>query len=84
MFENAFARFKGQIESRERRITLLELLDNAGFIFADRPLAIDAKGQAVLTPETRQLIGRLRAALEASGCDRLIETVRGTGYRLHA
>ena len=26
----------------------------------------------------------LRAALEASGCDRLIETVRGTGYRLHA
>ena len=27
---------------------------------------------------------RLRAALEASGCDRLIETVRGTGYRLHA
>ena len=29
-------------------------------------------------------IRRLRAALEASGCDRLIETVRGTGYRLHA
>lgn len=29
-------------------------------------------------------IRRLRAALEASGHDRLIETVRGTGYRLHA
>ncbi|MBI5129817.1 MAG: glutamate--tRNA ligase [Rhodopseudomonas palustris] len=49
---------------KERAKTLLELLDNAGFIFADRPLAIDAKGQAVLTPETRALIGRLRTALE--------------------
>ena len=29
-------------------------------------------------------IRRLRAALEATGFDRLIETVRGTGYRLHA
>ncbi|NEW94513.1 glutamate--tRNA ligase [Rhodopseudomonas sp. BR0M22] len=49
---------------KERAKTLLELLDNAGFIFADRPLALDPKAQAVLTPETRQLIGRLRAALE--------------------
>jgi two-component system phosphate regulon response regulator PhoB len=29
-------------------------------------------------------IRRLRQALELSGHDRLIETVRGTGYRLHA
>ena len=29
-------------------------------------------------------IRRLRQALEATGHDRLIETVRGTGYRLHA
>ncbi len=29
-------------------------------------------------------IRRLRQALETSGHDRLIETVRGTGYRLHA
>ncbi|MGO3933579.1 glutamate--tRNA ligase [Rhodopseudomonas pseudopalustris] len=49
---------------KERAKTLLELLDNAGFIFADRPLAVDTKGQTVLTPETRALIGRLRAALE--------------------
>ncbi|ABD07514.1 glutamyl-tRNA synthetase [Rhodopseudomonas palustris HaA2] len=49
---------------KERAKTLLELLDNAGFIFADRPLAIDAKGQAVLTPDIRALIGRLRTALE--------------------
>ncbi|RED42359.1 glutamyl-tRNA synthetase [Rhodopseudomonas thermotolerans] len=49
---------------KERAKTLVELLDNAGFIFADRPLALDPKAQAVLTPETRHLIGRLRAALE--------------------
>ena len=49
---------------KERAKTLIELLDNAGFIFADRPLALDPKAQPVLTPETRQLIGRLRAALE--------------------
>lgn len=49
---------------KERAKTLIELLDNAGFIFADRPLALDPKAQTVLTPETRQLIGRLRAALE--------------------
>ncbi|MCD0415614.1 glutamate--tRNA ligase [Rubrivivax sp. JA1024] len=49
---------------KERAKTLIELLDNAGFIFADRPLALDPKAQAVLTPETRQLIGRLRTALE--------------------
>jgi two-component system phosphate regulon response regulator PhoB len=29
-------------------------------------------------------IRRLRQALELTGHDRLIETVRGTGYRLHA
>jgi len=29
-------------------------------------------------------IRRLRAALEETGFDRLIETVRGTGYRMHA
>jgi glutamyl-tRNA synthetase len=49
---------------KERAKTLLELLDNAGFIFAARPLAVDAKGQAVLTPETRALIGRLQGALK--------------------
>ncbi|WP_022721658.1 glutamate--tRNA ligase, partial [Rhodopseudomonas sp. B29] len=49
---------------KERAKTLIELLDNAGFIFADRPLALDPKAEAVLTPETRLLIGQLRAALE--------------------
>ncbi len=50
---------------KERAKTLLELIDGAKFIFADRPLAMDAKAAAVLTPETRTLIGRLHETLAA-------------------
>ena len=49
---------------KERAKTLIELIDASYFIFADRPLQMDPKAQALLTPETRELIGRLRAALE--------------------
>src|SRR5581483_7519241 len=48
---------------KERAKTLLELIDAAAFIFADRPLTIDAKAAALLTAENRSLIGRLRVAL---------------------
>ncbi len=48
---------------KERARTLVDLVDGAAFIFADRPLPIDAKAAALLTPETRQLIGRLHAVL---------------------
>ena len=50
---------------KERAKTLIELIDSAYYIFADRPLAIDPKAAALLTAESRQLIGRLRVALEA-------------------
>jgi glutamyl-tRNA synthetase len=50
---------------KERAKTLIELIDGANFIFADRPLAMEPKAQAALTPETRLLIGKLRTALEA-------------------
>jgi glutamyl-tRNA synthetase len=50
---------------KERAKTLIELIDSAYFIFADRPLAIEPKAAALLTPENRQLIGKLRLALEA-------------------
>jgi len=50
---------------KERAKTLIELIDGAYFIFADRPLQVEPKAQALLTAETRALIGRLRAALEA-------------------
>ncbi len=50
---------------KERAKTLLELVKGADFIFADRPLAItEPKAAAVLTPETRVLLGQLRTALE--------------------
>jgi glutamyl-tRNA synthetase len=49
---------------KERAKTLIELIDGSYFIFADRPLQIEAKAQVLLTAETRELIGRLRAALE--------------------
>jgi glutamyl-tRNA synthetase len=49
---------------KERAKTLIELIDNSYFIFADRPLAIEPKAQALLTTESRELIGRLCAVLE--------------------
>ena len=49
---------------KERAKTLLELIDSSQFIFADRPLELEPKAAAVMTPETRQLIGKLKAALE--------------------
>jgi glutamyl-tRNA synthetase len=50
---------------KQRAKTLVELIDSSYFIFADRPLEIEPKAAALLTPETRELIGRLRVALEA-------------------
>jgi glutamyl-tRNA synthetase len=49
---------------KERAKTLIELIAGSYFIFADRPLAIEPKAAALLTPENRELIVRLRSALE--------------------
>jgi glutamyl-tRNA synthetase len=49
---------------KERAKTLIELIDSAYFIFADRPLQLDPKAAALLTPENRKLIGQLHSALE--------------------
>jgi len=49
---------------KERAKTIVELIDSANFIFADRPLELEPKAAAVLTPDTRKLIGELRSALE--------------------
>ena len=50
---------------KERAKTLIELIAGSYFIFADRPLELEPKAAALLTPETRDLIGQLRTALEA-------------------
>src|ERR1700692_4733815 len=47
---------------KERAKNLTELIDSAYFIFADRPLEIEPKAAALLTPENRELMGRLRLA----------------------
>ena len=49
---------------KERAKTLIELADSAAFLFADRPLQPDAKAAAILTPETRHLIGELHDVLK--------------------
>jgi glutamyl-tRNA synthetase len=48
---------------KERAKTLLDLVDSAGFIFASRPLEMDAKAVALLTDDTRKLIGTLKGIL---------------------
>jgi glutamyl-tRNA synthetase len=50
---------------KERAKTLIELLDSAQFIVADRPIAIDDKAAALLTPEARQLLRQLLGPLSA-------------------
>jgi glutamyl-tRNA synthetase len=50
---------------KERAKTLVELVDSAAYIFVERPLAVETKAAALLTTETRQLIGHLKEALAA-------------------
>jgi glutamyl-tRNA synthetase len=48
---------------KERAKTLVELVDGARFITAERPLQIDQRAAAVLTPEARALMGELSSDL---------------------
>jgi glutamyl-tRNA synthetase len=49
---------------KERAKTLIELLDGARFIIAARPLPLDDKAAALLTPDARTLLGELTDHLE--------------------
>ena len=51
---------------KERAKTLIELIESAQFLYADRPLALDDKASAILTPEARTLIKDLLPQLEAT------------------
>jgi glutamyl-tRNA synthetase len=44
---------------KERAKTLVELVDSARYIFADRPLALDDKAAGLLTAEARSLLGEI-------------------------
>ncbi len=50
---------------KDRAKTLLELIAGSYFIFADRPLEIEAKAEALLTDDNRALISRMRTELAA-------------------
>lgn len=52
---------------KERAKTVLELIDGAGFILASRPLAVDAKAAALLSPEARRHLASLHGRLAALG-----------------
>ena len=52
-------------ELKERAKTLVELVDGARFIVADRPLALDEKARGLLTTEARHLLGDLAEDLDA-------------------
>src|SRR3954466_16135004 len=51
---------------KERAKTLVELIDSAGFLFADRPIALDDKAKAVMTDEARALVQAVLPDLEAA------------------
>jgi len=51
---------------KERAKTLIELLDNAEFIFLERPIPLEEKATALLGAEARAHIGRLLPRLEAA------------------
>jgi len=50
---------------KERAKTLVELIDNAHYILAERPIAIEAKAAALLTPEAQALLRDLHGELSA-------------------
>jgi glutamyl-tRNA synthetase len=48
---------------KERAKTLIDLIDGARFLFADRPIPLDDKANALLTPEARELLRQLETDL---------------------
>ena len=48
---------------KERAKTLLDLIDGARFLLSDRPIALDDKAAALLTPDARSLLAGIAADL---------------------
>jgi glutamyl-tRNA synthetase len=49
---------------KERAKTLIELLDSSHFLWADRPLALEDKAKALLTPDAQKLLTALVGKFE--------------------
>lgn len=54
---------------KERAKTLVELVDSAGYLFAERPLALDEKAATLVAGPAKPILAGARAALEAIGYD---------------
>ena len=52
---------------KERAKTLVELADSAGYLFAERPLALDEKATAILDEDAKALLAEALPALTAVG-----------------
>jgi glutamyl-tRNA synthetase len=50
---------------KERAKTLLDLIDGAGFLYADRPIPLDDKAKTLLTPEAKTLLADVATDLGA-------------------
>jgi len=50
---------------KERAKTLVELVEGARFLYADRPIVLDEKASGLLTAEARGLLGELSSELHA-------------------
>ncbi|GAB4354570.1 MAG: glutamate--tRNA ligase [Oricola sp.] len=49
---------------KERAKTLTELIDSAGYLFAERPLRLDEKAAGILDEDARAVLARILPALE--------------------
>jgi glutamyl-tRNA synthetase len=69
---------------KERAKTLIDLIDGAHFLFADRPLALDDKASGLLTPEAKSLLHDVSvelAQVEPWTADATEQTVRAFAER---
>lgn len=67
---------------KERAKTLVELIDGAGFIFAQRPLVLDDKAAAILDEKGRQILDGVLPVLEA--CSDWTDTELNNAVRAHS
>ena len=54
---------------KERAKTLVELADNAGYLFAERPLVLDEKAATLVGGPAKPILAGAKAALEAVGAE---------------
>jgi glutamyl-tRNA synthetase len=69
---------------KERAKTLVELIDGARYLFAERPISLDEAAAKLLTPEARSLLGEVvhdLAAVEPWGTLEVEQAIRAFSER---